>query len=190
MIVFVCGTNGSGKTSVVKYLLGNDYEVEVHDGYKITKGNGYVAFGPYYPDKKMGGADCNNMGGSTTDNLKRFIVDFKEEDCLIEGLLLPNMINIRRFREVQGRQVVPIFLHTDLETLLHRLEVRNGVKKEYKNGAKNIEDKNRQCTRTYEYCVEEHPDIPSLFIDTTEATVEETLAEIVSHILASRAAFW
>jgi len=189
MIVFICGTNGSGKTSAVKHLLGDDYHVRKYDGYKITRGNGYVAFGPYYPDKKMGGADCNNMGGSTTDNLKRFIVDFAEEDCLIEGLLLPNMINIRRFREVQGRQVMPIFLHTDLETLLHRLEVRNGVKKVYKNGAKNIDDKNRQVLRVHRYCVEEEQDLPALLIDTTGATVEGTLAQIDAHVAECQAVF-
>ena len=182
MIVFVCGSNGSGKTSVVKHLLGDSYQVGTHDGYKITKGNGYVAFGPYYFDKKMGGGDCNGMGGSMTDNLKRFIVDFKNEDCLIEGLLLPNKINIRRFREVQGTSAVPICLHTDLETLLNRLEVRNGFRKEYKNGAENIAGKNRQVVRLHDYCVKEHPDLPSMLINTTGTTIEDTLAYIDAHL--------
>ena len=182
MIVFVCGTNGSGKTSVVKHLLGDNYEVEKHDGYKITRGNGYIAFGPYFPDKNMGGGDCNNFGGSTTENLKRFIVDFKDEDCLIEGLLLPNMVNIRRFRAVQGAAVVPIFLHTDLETLLDRLEVRNGFRKEYKNNAENIAGKNRQVLRLHNYCLEEQPDLPFRLIDTTGITVEDTFAQVDDHI--------
>jgi len=182
MIVFICGTNGSGKTSVVKHLLGDSYEVEMHDGYKITRGNGYVAFGPYYPDKKMGGGDCNSCGGSMTDNLKRFIMNFKDEDCLIEGLLLPNKVNIVRFREAQGTSVVPICLHTDLETLLNRLEIRNGFRKEYKNGAENIAGKNRQVVRLHKYCVEEHPELPAKLIDTTGITVEDTLQQIDDHI--------
>jgi len=165
MITAIVGTNASGKTALVKSLLG-DAKVVIDTGaYKITRGNGLVAFGAYHDFKKMGGADTESK--NFTAKLDHFLRVYRAEDLLLEGMLLFSTPNLVRMKGV-CEDVRVIVLTATYEEILKRLYLRNNrTAKRYKGVAARMVD----CSKVKGHC--EDLGIECLEIDTTAFSMGE-----------------
>lgn len=131
-ITVIYGCHGSGKTTLVRNILGDGYlEKKLKHGFvSFTKDKKIVALGQYHC--KTGGTDCIKGMDATFMLLSEAIDEFKEaEHIIMEGIFLSSVIGkpMKLFSAIQygkGIKIEMFLLKTSAEVSLRRVYARNG----------------------------------------------------------------
>lgn len=132
-MVLITGSNGAGKSSVMRSIIGDDYEIREHPfgDYTVSKTRKIIALGKY--DNPCGGCDgikTTFLVYNLADKLSR---EFPDYDIYLEGMMISRIFgNVAKFfMEMlfeHHRRVLVFLLYTDPYTSVSRVLSRNGGK--------------------------------------------------------------
>lgn len=161
-VVQIKGSNGSGKTTIVKQLLSYSQQVEMMawqlHGTRIygtvMHDLGWMAVGPYYLDAKMGGCDLMK----SNDMIKQAIFDLRDDfpgyNLVFEGMMISTIKST--FYEFllgleQTDQIEPIFviLRASIDTCMAHLKQRGTMKADV-----NLENVANKCQMVVRHAAE------------------------------------
>lgn len=133
-LTLIIGANGSGKSTVMRNIIGQDFEVLEHPfgKYTISNSRKTVALGKY--DNACGGCDgikSTFLVYNLADHLSK---KYPEHDVYLEGILLSGIYgNVSKFlmemEFAHKRDVKVCLLYTNGFTSVSRVLERNGGKK-------------------------------------------------------------
>lgn len=156
-LVQIKGSNGSGKTTIVKQLLALD----VYDGDPYLRGDdgtilvtvnpnvGWAAIGPYYDDKPMGGCDKLKSIQQIKDAIEFAIQWCQSKDCMFgvvfEGMMISTIKSTfyefaAAMQREHGVEIFFVILRASLEGCLERIEARGTRRSNL-----NLEKINKKC---------------------------------------------
>ena len=136
------GSNGSGKTTIVKQLLDASQDCEVVtlgvNPVTVMHDLGWVAIGEYPEGKRMGGTD--NYSGMdvgvvqrTKDALSAVIKEYPDSWVVFEGMVLSTIKStfyeyLKDLHIAYGIEPVFVILETTVDGCLERIQHRRGPK--------------------------------------------------------------
>lgn len=133
-LTLVIGANGSGKSTVMRNIIGPEFEVLEHPfgKYTISKNRNVIALGKY--DNACGGCDgikSTFLVYNLADHLSKEYPNF---DIYLEGILISGIYgNVAKFlmemKFAHKRNVKVCLLYTNAFTSVSRVLKRNGGKK-------------------------------------------------------------
>lgn len=133
-LILIIGANGSGKSTVMRNIIGDEFEVKEHPfgKYTISISRKLIALGKY--DNACGGCDgikTTFLVYNLADQLSR---DFPDYDIYLEGILISGIFgNVAKFLMEMlfehKRKVGVFLLYTNPYTSVSRVLYRNGGKK-------------------------------------------------------------
>lgn len=178
--VLIMGTNGSGKSSVMREILGTDYETRenIVSKYVVNESTHRIAVGKYSND--CGGCDTVRTVFRVYNQVDYLCRTYPEYDVFFEGVLLSGVFNsvanlLMELSLHHGRNVSVNLLWTDPYTCVSRVLQRNGGKQVNQS---NIVDKCRAAQSTFR----KHRDL-QLYecraFDTTRMTPQEIARSIL-----------
>lgn len=131
--VLVIGANGSGKSSVMREIVGPNYEMRRHPiwYYSVNEGRSIVAPGKY--DVPCGGCDGVKSIYSAMNIVDRLSRLYPDYDLFFEGVRLTtvfqNMVRLLlELKYAHGREVEVHYLYTSPYVSVSRVLERNGGK--------------------------------------------------------------
>ena len=133
-LVLIIGANGSGKSTVMRNIIGEDFEVKEYSfgKYTVSHSKKLIALGKY--DNACGGCDgikTTFLVYNLADKLSR---EFPEYDIYLEGILISGIFgNVAKFlmemKFAHNRDVKVCLLYSNAFTSVSRVLARNGGKK-------------------------------------------------------------
>ncbi len=193
VVLQIKGTNGSGKTSLVKQVvLNNNSPIYITDdsGYIIGTLNektGFVAIGNYETDKKMGG--CDRLKGKVTTVVKTLLSTFwlTPYNIIYEGVIVSDIKTtfFEYCQQLSGQLYgkfsrLPLygFLDTTLEECFKRIYSRNQGKQIKENLVSN---KYNNISNHRLYYTQNKGTI--FTIKSAGCTVEESAEQVINHVV-------
>lgn len=138
-LTLIIGANGSGKSTVMRNIIGSEFEIVSHPfgKYTISKDRKIISLGKY--DNACGGCDgikTTFLVYNLADQLSR---EFPEYDIYMEGILISGIFsNVAKFlmemKFAHNRNVKVCWLYTNAFTSVSRVLFRNGGKKVNQTG--------------------------------------------------------
>lgn len=186
----VFGTNGVGKTTLVKNILKSDsdmsepdedclldcfdfYEYNCDYGkYTISKGGDYVAVGSYA--NNCGGADGIRDSFSYYSILNFLMDKYPTKNLCVEGVMqhsTDKLIELFNEAESKGYDVILVHLKSTLDKAVERVSGRSGKNPNVDIMKSKLESIDNQIKRFDKFNV--------VTIDTTDKTVEEVFSSFI-----------
>lgn len=147
VLVNIRGTNGAGKTSLIKSFIDETTE-HIYLNNKIIathfKRYNLIAIGEYSFDKKMGGADLLS-GQEEYFKIIEYILSNYSENILFEGLLVSTTFNtyfkkFEKYKKEFNLNYIILLLNPPVKTCLDRVHNRTKRGEYYK---KNVVEKHK-----------------------------------------------